>query len=344
MDDDEEAPTLVDPSKKIPVTVITGFLGAGKTTLMMHVLKEQHGKRIAVVLNEFGEGKGIEESLAVNVDGKMYEEWIELRNGCLCCAVKDSGVLAIESLMEKRGKFDYILLETSGLADPGPIATMFWLDDAIESDLFIDGIVTVVDLSHYEKQLTEDTSELLMKQIALADLILLNKTDAVSEAERMRVERHIGETNGQATVHATHQCKIDVSVILDLKAFDPHRELNSRETPSAFHSHHWHSPSITTVTFETKRDIKRESLDKWLQALLWEKAVKDSMEILRLKGVVVVRDCLLRNVVQGVRETFEVVQTVPWKEDEEKMTCIVIIGKGLDKAALENSLQEFCNA
>merc|ERR1719244_615259 len=154
-DDDDDIPLLVEVEfKRIPVTIITGQLGAGKTTLLNHVLTEQHGKKIAVILNEFGEGDSLEKSLSVGQDGDLFEEWLELRNGCLCCSVKDNGVKAIENLMKKRGKFDYVLLETTGLADPGPIASMFWMDEALCSELYLDGVVTVVDAKYSVKQLT----------------------------------------------------------------------------------------------------------------------------------------------------------------------------------------------
>uniref|UniRef100_A0A8C2SPU7 COBW domain-containing protein 1-like n=1 Tax=Coturnix japonica TaxID=93934 RepID=A0A8C2SPU7_COTJA len=134
--------------RKIPVTIITGYLGAGKTTLLNYILTEQHSKRIAVILNEFGEGSALEKSLAISQGGELYEEWLELRNGCLCCSVKDNGVKAIENLMQKRGKFDYILLETTGLADPGAVASMFWVDSELGSEIYLDGIVSVVYAKH----------------------------------------------------------------------------------------------------------------------------------------------------------------------------------------------------
>nr|KAF6331872.1 hypothetical protein mPipKuh1_008179 [Pipistrellus kuhlii] len=128
------------PGAKIPVTIITGYLGAGKTTLLNYILTEQHSKRIAVILNEFGEGSAVEKSLAVSQGGELYEEWLELRNGCLCCSVKDNGLKAIENLMQKKGKFDYILLETTGLADPGAVASMFWIDDELGVDIYLDDL------------------------------------------------------------------------------------------------------------------------------------------------------------------------------------------------------------
>uniref|UniRef100_A0A8C9Y976 CobW/HypB/UreG nucleotide-binding domain-containing protein n=1 Tax=Sander lucioperca TaxID=283035 RepID=A0A8C9Y976_SANLU len=147
MEEEDDCPELVPidtppgpPAEQIPVTIITG---AGKTTLLNYILTEQHKKRIAVILNEFGEGSALEKSLAVSQAGELYEEWLELRNGCLCCSVKDNGLKAIENLMEKKGKFDYILLETTGLADPGAVASMFWVDAELGSDIYLDGKIFV---------------------------------------------------------------------------------------------------------------------------------------------------------------------------------------------------------
>merc|ERR1712168_96453 len=164
---------------KIPVTVITGYLGAGKSTLLNYILTEEHQKRIAVIVNEFGEGSAMEQVMSIGEAGDLYEEWLELRNGCLCCSVKDNGVKAIELLMKKRGKFDYILLETTGLADPGPIASIFWLDKELGSDIYLDGIVTVADSKYGPQQLLEAIEEektsafgAMVRQIAIADLII----------------------------------------------------------------------------------------------------------------------------------------------------------------------------
>jgi len=196
LEDDDGPPMLVEISepikddKKVPVTIITGQLGSGKTTLLNYVLTEQHSKKIAVILNEFGEGRIDEKTVSVGGgnEGELVEEWLALRNGCLCCSVKDNGVKAIETLMSKKGKFDYILLETTGLADPGPIASIFWLDEELGSDIYLDGIVTVTDakygldqlndpnlVDNNESEIGETPVNTAKKQIALADLILLNK-------------------------------------------------------------------------------------------------------------------------------------------------------------------------
>merc|ERR1719348_1040585 len=203
--DDECCPDLViapqseqsniDKDKKVPVTIITGQLGSGKTTLLTYILNVQHGKRIAVILNEFGVGSAEEQSLAVGENGETYSEWLELRNGCLCCSVKDNGVKAIEMLMEKKGKFDYILLETTGIADPGPVASIFWLDEELGSDLYLDGIVTLVDAVYCQAQINESRPDgavnETLQQIATADVIIMNKLDLVTIAELEAVETTI---------------------------------------------------------------------------------------------------------------------------------------------------------
>ncbi|XP_054948197.1 zinc-regulated GTPase metalloprotein activator 1A-like isoform X9 [Pan paniscus] len=189
---------------KIPVTIITGYLGAGKTTLLNYILTEQHSKRVAVILNEFGEGSALEKSLAVSQGGELYEEWLELRNGCLCCSVKDSGLRAIENLMQKKGKFDYILLETTGLADPGAVASVFWVDAELGSDIYLDGIITIVDSKYGLKHLTEEKPDGL-----------------INEATR--------SINGLGQILETQRSRVDLSNVLDLHAFDSLSGIRDRE-------------------------------------------------------------------------------------------------------------------
>ncbi|XP_054948196.1 zinc-regulated GTPase metalloprotein activator 1A-like isoform X8 [Pan paniscus] len=196
---------------KIPVTIITGYLGAGKTTLLNYILTEQHSKRVAVILNEFGEGSALEKSLAVSQGGELYEEWLELRNGCLCCSVKDSGLRAIENLMQKKGKFDYILLETTGLADPGAVASVFWVDAELGSDIYLDGIITIVDSKYGLKHLTEEKPDGLIneatRQVALADIILINKTDLVPEEDVKKLRTTIRSINGLGQILETQRSR-----------------------------------------------------------------------------------------------------------------------------------------
>ncbi|XP_047555931.1 COBW domain-containing protein 1 isoform X7 [Lutra lutra] len=200
------------PDAKIPVTIITGYLGAGKTTLLNYILTEQHSKRVAVILNEFGEGSAVEKSLAVSQGGELYEEWLELRNGCLCCSVKDNGLRAIENLMEKKGKFDYILLETTGLADPGAVASMFWVDAELGVDIYLDGIITVVDSKYGLKHLEEEKPDGLIneasRQVALADIIIINKTDLVSEEDLNKLRTAIRSINGLGKILETQRSSL----------------------------------------------------------------------------------------------------------------------------------------
>ncbi|XP_032435279.1 zinc-regulated GTPase metalloprotein activator 1 isoform X2 [Xiphophorus hellerii] len=231
MEEEDDCPELVPidsqpgpPARQIPVTIITGYLGAGKTTLLNYILTEQHNKRIAVILNEFGEGSALEKSLAVSQAGELYEEWLELRNGCLCCSVKDNGLKAIENLMEKKGKFDYILLETTGLADPGAVASMFWVDAELGSDVYLDGIVTVIDAKYGLQQLKEEKTEGLVneasRQVALADLTIINKTDLVEEEELNQVRDTVRSINGLVKILETQRSRVDLCDVLDLHSFD----------------------------------------------------------------------------------------------------------------------------
>ncbi|XP_043968560.1 COBW domain containing isoform X3 [Gambusia affinis] len=231
MEEEDDCPELVPidsqsgpPARQIPVTIITGYLGAGKTTLLNYILTEQHNKRIAVILNEFGEGSALEKSLAVSQAGELYEEWLELRNGCLCCSVKDNGLKAIENLMEKKGKFDYILLETTGLADPGAVASMFWVDAELGSDVYLDGIVTVIDAKYGLQQLKEEKAEGLVneasRQVALADITIINKTDLVEEEELNRVRDTVRSINGLVKILETQRSRVDLCDVLDLHSFD----------------------------------------------------------------------------------------------------------------------------
>uniref|UniRef100_A0A2K6EMX9 CobW/HypB/UreG nucleotide-binding domain-containing protein n=1 Tax=Propithecus coquereli TaxID=379532 RepID=A0A2K6EMX9_PROCO len=258
---------------KIPVTIITGYLGAGKTTLLNYILTEQHSKRIAVILNEFGEGSAVEKSLAVSQGGELYEEWLELRNGCLCCSVKDNGLRAIENLMQKKGKFDYILLETTGLADPGAVAAIFWVDAELGSDIYLDGIITVVDSKYGLKHLMEEKPDGLIneatRQIALADIILLNKTDLVPEEDLNKLRTTIRSINGLGKILETQRSSLQKK-LQHVPATQPHLD-----------------QSIVTVTFEVPGNAKEESLNVFIQNLLWEKNVRNKddhcMEVIRLK-------------------------------------------------------------
>lgn len=351
-EDEEDCPELIPIPEappqgvRIPVTIITGYLGAGKTTLLQHILTEQHQKRIAVILNEFGEGSALEKALAVSQAGELYEEWLELRNGCLCCSVKDSGVKAIETLMHKKGRFDYILLETTGLADPGAVASVFWVDAELGSDLYLDGIVSVVDAKYGLQHLTEEKSEGLIneaaRQVALADLLIINKTDLVLQEELDSLKAAVRSINGCVKLLETQRSKVDLSDVLDLHSFDKLSSTSLQEKLRQVETTRPHLDlSIVTVTFEIPGSISEEHLNIFIQNLLWEKTARDRtgnpMEVIRLKGLVSLKNKMQQVIVQGVHELYDLEETlVNWEKDDERTNRLVFIGRNLDKDILKH--------
>jgi len=355
-EDEESVPELVPcdstvESGSVPVTIITGFLGSGKTTLLNYILTEQHGKRIAVILNEFGEGDAMEKSLSVGQSGALYEEWLELRNGCMCCSVKDSSVKAIEELMKRKGRFDYIMLETTGLADPGPIASLFWLDEELGSDVYLDGIIDVVDAKYFLRHATEQKQDGLVnetiRQVALADVLIINKMDLVSDKELDLVRSAVHDVNSVAHIIKTKHSAVNLESVLDLNAYS-YKGLKDKWSVPSFvqsldeKSHHLDN-SISTVTLNVSGDINATELDTFLQHLLWDKDIHDAnghcMEIYRLKGVVVIQGEDRRVLVQAVHELYQMTPTTNWMETESKTNTIVFIGRYLDKVVLQ---KHFC--
>ncbi|XP_054536325.1 putative COBW domain-containing protein 7 isoform X4 [Pan troglodytes] len=321
------------------------LVGAGKTTLLNCILTEQHSKRVAVILNEFGEGSALEKSLAVSQGGELYEEWLELRNGCLCCSVRDNGLRAIENLMQKKGKFDYILLETTGLADPGAVASMFWVDAELGSDIYLDGIITIVDSKYGLKHLTEEKPDGLIneatRQVALADIILINKTDLVPEEDVKKLRTTIRSINGLGQILETQRSRVDLSNVLDLHAFDSLSGISLQKKLQHVPGTQPHlDQSIVTITFEVPGNAKEEHLNMFIQNLLWEKNVRNKdnhcMEVIRLKGLVSIKDKSQQMIVQGVHELYDLEETpVSWKDDTERTNRLVLLGRNLDKDILK---------
>ena len=210
-------------SNKVPVTILTGFLGSGKTTLLNRILSEQHGKRIAVIENEFGE-VGIDQALVINAE----EEIFEMANGCICCTVRGDLIRVLGNLMKRRDKFDYVVVETTGLADPGPVAQTFFMDDEISSEFSLDGIITLVDTFHINQQLGR--SDESTEQIAFADVIVLNKTDLVKETELDKLEARLRKMNKMAKFIRSEMANIPINSVLDKSAFNLDQALLRRPT------------------------------------------------------------------------------------------------------------------
>ena len=209
--------------QKVPVTILTGYLGSGKTTLLNKILSEEHGKRIAVIENEYGE-VGIDQGLVINAD----EEVFEMSNGCICCTVRGDLIRVLGNLMKRRDKFDYVLVETTGLADPGPVAQTFFMDDEIRAEFTLDGIVTLIDAAHIDQQLERSNES--SEQVAFADVLILNKSDLVQEDSLIKLESRLRDMNTMARVVRSTQADVPVDTVLNLSAFDLDQVLERRPT------------------------------------------------------------------------------------------------------------------
>jgi G3E family GTPase len=309
--------------EQIPVTVLTGYLGAGKTTLLNRVLSEQHGKRYAVIVNEFGE-LGIDNELVVNAE----EEVFEMNNGCICCTVRGDLIRIIEGLMKRKGRFDAILIETTGLADPAPVAQTFFVDDDVRSRARLDSIVTVVDAKNFLQRL-EDSHE-AAEQVAFADIILINKIDLVPPEEAQRIEARIRSMNPMARLHRTDHCVLPVAELLDRGAFDLNRILEI-EPNFLGEDDHEHDDAITSVSVRSTRPVDPKKFNEWISELLRVRGV----DILRSKGILDFKNSATRFVFQGVHMLMEGTPGKPWRDGEIRESKLVLIGRDLDEAQLK---------
>ena len=306
---------------KIPVTVLTGYLGAGKTTLLNRILTEPHGKRYAVIVNEFGE-IGIDNDLVVGAD----EEVFEMNNGCICCTVRGDLIRIMDGLMKRKGKFDAIIVETTGLADPAPVAQTFFVDQDVSDAARLDAVVTVADAKWLAERL-KDAPE-AKNQIAFADVIVLNKIDLVSEAEIADVEGRIRAINPYARIHRTQRCEIPVGEVLDRNAFDLDRIIEIEpEFLEAGHHHH-HDDEMQSFSFRAG-EVDPARFMPWITDL----TQREGPSILRCKGIVAFPDEPQRFVFQGVHMILDGDLHGEWGT-KPRESRVVFIGRNLDAEAI----------
>nr|GMC96333.1 COBW domain-containing protein 1-like isoform X1 [Ipomoea batatas]GMD11941.1 COBW domain-containing protein 1-like isoform X1 [Ipomoea batatas]GME18076.1 COBW domain-containing protein 1-like isoform X1 [Ipomoea batatas] len=311
--EDSDVLTKIPPDNRIPATIITGFLGSGKTTLLNHILTANHGKRIAIIENEFGE---------VDIDGSLVaaktagaEDIMMLNNGCLCCTVRGDLVRMIAELVsKKKGKFDHIVIETTGLANPAPIIQTFYAEDQVFNDVKLDGVVTLVDAKHAGLHLDEVKPEGVVneavEQIAYADRIIVNKTDLVGEADVSSLIDRIRRINQMAHMKKTQYGKVDLDYVLGIGGFD-----------------------LESIVCEGILDLEKANI--WLGTLLMER----SEDIYRMKGLLSVQGMDERFVFQGVHDIFQGSPDRPWLPDEPRINKVVFIGKNLDSKELEQGFK-----
>jgi G3E family GTPase len=337
--------------EKIPVTVLTGFLGAGKTTLLNYILREKHGRKIAVIENEFGE---------IGIDGGLVlestEEIYEMTNGCVCCvgAVREDLVRIVRMLVERPDRLDHIIVETSGLADPYPVAQTFFLDDPIAKQVSLDAVVTMVDAKHIAAHLDDlvldGSDNQAVDQIVCADRIVINKVDLVGPDDIASLTQRIRGLNATAEIVESSYAQIDLDRILGVGANEfsqilvetdgLHEEQHAHGHEEHEHEHehahhgddhddHQHDESVSSVGIEVEADIDLDALQAWLAEL----RNSDAANLFRMKGILAVQGQSHRYVLQGVHDVIELRAAQVW--GSEPRSCrIVFIGRDLDRAAL----------
>ncbi|MGQ3674066.1 CobW family GTP-binding protein [Xanthobacter sp. TB0139] len=355
--------------RKIPVTVLTGYLGAGKTTLLNRILSQPHGKKYAVIVNEFGE-IGIDNDLVVGAD----EEVFEMNNGCVCCTVRGDLIRIIDGLLRRKDDFDGIIVETTGLADPAPVAQTFFVDEDVQAKTRLDAVVTVADAKWLSERL-KDAPE-AKNQVAFADVILLNKVDLVTPAELDEVEAHIRGINPYAKLYRTQRSEIELDKVLNQGAFDLDRilglepafleadehEHDHDHEHAHGHEHHEHGPDcgcdhehvhghehkhdhghhhhglkvvhdneMQSFSFSTDQPLSPDKFFPWVQNLV----ATEGQNILRSKGILNFKDDPERFVFQGVHMILDGDHQRPWKEDEPRISRIVFIGRKMNEVALK---------
>jgi len=368
-----------EEEKKVPVTVLSGFLGSGKTTFLRHILTVQSEKKIAVIQNEFGESIGIEEAMVMGSEGTS-SEWLELPNGCVCCSVRGDLVLTVEGLLSRRKDLDHVIIETTGLADPGRVASCFWLDNELESQLFLDSIVTIVDSKHITLHLDgKSGSEAeAARQVAFADRIILNKIDLIDEPFLAKLQNRIRSLNPTASLLTATYSKVKMEDVLNINAFSPSSHpswigyLSEKEktekkkvsdssssssssssspSPSPLPCQHepetkeyGHMTIVSTHTITTSKKIDEDRLTRWLGAWMWKQ--EDEEDLAQQNNTEIYRTkgmiCLCGS---DMAHWLQGVHTLfeideTDKKIENDLSKIVVIGRGLKPSILDETFHK----
>lgn len=324
-------------SEKIPVTVLTGFLGSGKTTLLNHILTQDHGLKVAVIENEYGE-VGVDDAL-VKKKFESDEEVFEMNNGCVCCTVRGDLIRIIKKLIKRKQPLDAILIETTGLADPAPVAQTFFMDDEIKAHARLDGIITVVDCKHILEHLLEEKPEGVeneaVEQVAFADRLLLNKIDLVKPEELAEAKAKIREINKEAKMIECTFSEVPLEEVLGVHGFDLERVLTMDPEFLSEDQEHMHDTRVTSVGIRVVGELDMDKLNGWISTLLRTKGA----DIYRMKGIFAIQGMENKFVFHGVHMIFDgrPLENQPWGADEPKENRCIFIGKNLNESELRAS-------
>jgi G3E family GTPase len=314
------------PADLVPVTLLTGYLGAGKTTLLNRILTHEHGKKVAVIVNEFGD-VGIDHQLVIDTD----EEIFEMNNGCICCTVRGDLIRIIGNLMKRRDKFDHLVIETTGLADPAPVIQTFFMDEDVKAQTKLDSVVTLVDAKHIWQHWE---AEEVQEQIAFADVLLLNKIDLVTTAELDQLEQRIRGMNAIAKIYRTRDAVLEMDALLGIGAFDLNQVLQI-DPDFLTETAHEHDETVGSVAIVESGEVDGEKLNAWLSNLLQNQGA----DIFRMKGILTIAGEDFRFVFQGVHMLFDGTADRPWRPGEIRKNELVFIGRNLDEAGLKASFR-----